>query len=92
MHWPDGRHYVGNWRNEQRSGMGFLKWSDGSYYEGRFAYGLRHGQGTMVSLRGIEYRSYVAVLNNQNFDPTNDAHCVLYEGKWFRDQKQGFGK
>jgi hypothetical protein len=45
---PDGRRYVGEWRDGKRHGRGKMCYADGSFYEGGFDSGLRHGQGWLV--------------------------------------------
>lgn len=38
--WPDGRKYVGQWRDGVIEGTGHMRWEDGSAYRGEFKDGL----------------------------------------------------
>ena len=87
MKWPDGRQYIGNFTNDQRSGSGLLSWANGSFYDGNFSYGLRHGYGVMVYIHGMDYRSYMAIICRRIQDVKRDPRCRRYEGQWSLDQR-----
>ena len=53
-HWPDGRSYKGNFKNDKKNGYGVYKYPDGRSYKGSFKDGLQHGIGVFVSPEGSE--------------------------------------
>ena len=52
---PDGRKYVGEWKDDKKHGQGTYTWSDGSNYVGKFKDGIPNGQGTWTSPDGRKY-------------------------------------
>lgn len=51
--WPDGEKYVGEFRNDKRSGQGTFTWSNGEKYVGAFSDNKRHGRGVRYSADGL---------------------------------------
>ena len=46
---PDGRKYVGEWKDGKQNGQGKMTLPDGEKYEGKFKDGIPNGQGTYIS-------------------------------------------
>ena len=42
---PDGRKYVGEYKDDKKHGQGTFTWSDEGKYEGKWKDGKFHGQG-----------------------------------------------
>lgn len=47
MFFPDGRRYVGEWKNNMHHGRGILTSIDGEEYHGEFIEDMKHGYGVM---------------------------------------------
>ena len=58
---PDGRKYVGEWKDGKQNGQGKMTLPDGEKYEGKFKDGIPNGQGTYISPDG---RMYVGEWKN----------------------------
>ena len=43
--WPDGRKYIGNYKNDKKDGYGELTTKDGKKYKGHWKNGKQHGEG-----------------------------------------------
>jgi len=52
---PDGRKYVGEWKDGKQNGQGKMTLPDGEKYEGKFKDGIPNGQGTYISPDGRMY-------------------------------------
>merc|ERR1719456_121293 len=52
MVWPDGRHYIGQYCDNQKHGIGTFSWKDGRCYEGQWVEGKRHGSGIYTNAKG----------------------------------------
>ena len=52
---PDGRKYVGEWKDGKQNGQGKITLPDGEKYEGKFKDGIPNGQGTYISPDGRMY-------------------------------------
>lgn len=50
--WPDGEKYVGEFRDDKRSGQGTFTWSNGEKYVGEFRDNKRNGKGIRYSASG----------------------------------------
>jgi hypothetical protein len=42
---PDGRYYIGSWKDNKMDGKGTFTWPDGRVYEGEYKEDLKHGMG-----------------------------------------------
>ena len=79
---PDGRKYVGEWKDGKQNGQGKITLPDGEKYEGKFKDGIPNGQGTYISPDG---RMYVGEwkngkLNGQGTYISPDGR--MYVGEW----------
>jgi len=50
--WPDGEKYVGEFRDDKRSGQGVFTWTNGERYIGEFRDNKRNGKGARYSAGG----------------------------------------
>lgn len=55
MFWPDGRKYVGTWKNKMRNGFGTWTHPNGRRFEGEWRDDKRHGKGTYFYPSGEKY-------------------------------------
>ena len=55
MTYPNGRKYVGEWKNGKKDGQETFIWSDGHKYVGEFKNGEYNGQGTFTWSDGRKY-------------------------------------
>jgi len=53
--WPDGRKYVGEFRDSKYNGQGTYTWPDGQKYVGEFSDSRRSGHGTQTYPSGAKY-------------------------------------
>eukprot|EP00929_Paragymnodinium_shiwhaense_P044907 TRINITY_DN23013_c0_g1_i1.p1 TRINITY_DN23013_c0_g1~~TRINITY_DN23013_c0_g1_i1.p1 ORF type:complete len:412 (-),score=75.33 TRINITY_DN23013_c0_g1_i1:149-1384(-) len=81
-YYPDGRKYVGRWRDGHMDGNGMLCWPDGAVYRGNFRQGVRTGEGQLSWPDG---RSYSGQWMNGKQEGTGtyiDAKGNKTVGKW----------
>ena len=50
--WTDGKKYIGNYRNDIKTGWGTYIFQDGSKYLGNFKNGKMHGKGVFSNSLG----------------------------------------
>ena len=50
--WSNGHKYVGEWKDDVRTGIGTYTWSDGDKYVGEWKDNKHHGQGTYTYADG----------------------------------------
>jgi len=43
--WPDGREYIGYYKNDKKEGHGIFTWPDGRKYDGNWKNGRQDGEG-----------------------------------------------
>jgi hypothetical protein len=53
--WSDGDKYVGEYKDDKRTGQGTITWASGNKYVGEFKDGKRTGQGTKTWTNGDKY-------------------------------------
>ena len=44
--WPDGRKYIGSYKDDKKDGEGQYEWPDGRKYKGLWKNGKQHGEGS----------------------------------------------
>ena len=55
MTYPDGRKFVGEWKDGEPIGQGTFTWSNVDKNVGEFKDGKKHGQGTYIKPEGRKY-------------------------------------
>ena len=45
--WPDGRKYIGYYKDDKKDGYGIFEWPDGQKYKGYQKQGKRHREGEL---------------------------------------------
>lgn len=79
--------YKGEWRNNQRHGLGVYTWADGEQYEGEFKEDKREGKGSYTWPSGERYEGNWK--NNQRYGQGTlydlDGN-ISYEGLWEDDK------
>ena len=55
--YEDGNVYIGNFKNDQRSGYGLFVWSDGKRYDGPWQENKQHGIATLELLDGTKVKA-----------------------------------
>jgi len=79
---PDGRKYVGEWKDGKQNGQGKITLPDGEKYEGKFKDGIPNGQGTYISPDG---RMYVGEWKDGKTKWSRNIHFpdgTKYVGEW----------
>lgn len=56
----NGNTYVGEWKDNRKSGYGKITFSDGECYEGSFKNGVFDGYGTYLYRSGNEFKGFWA--------------------------------
>lgn len=46
--WPDGKKYIGEYKDDLKHGIGKMEYPDGKIYEGEWEAGKRHGKGKLT--------------------------------------------
>ena len=49
--WPDGRIYIGDYKEGKKDGEGEYDWSDGRIYKGGWKDGKQHGEGLFFCVK-----------------------------------------
>jgi len=49
--WPDGRIYIGDYKEDKKDGEGEYNWPDGRIYKGRWKNGKQHGEGLFFCVK-----------------------------------------
>jgi len=90
--WPDGKKYVGYWKEGQHNGQGTKTWPDGYKYVGQWKEGQYNGQGTYTWWSGQKYVGQYkdGRRNGQGTFTYLDGHT--YVGQFKDDTRIGRGK
>ncbi len=89
---PDGKKYVGEFKNGKPHGQGAMAYPDGGRYEGEFKNGKAHGKGTATYSDTLEYLG-----EWQNGKPHGKGKVTLpngkkYAGEWRDGRPHGPGE
>lgn len=89
---PDGRKYVGQFKEGVRMGQGLMTFPDGTKYIGNWQLDKPHGRGKLSSAGKYEYVGEFknGVRNGHGILETTDGK--KYEGQWENDVPHGEGK
>jgi SH3-like domain-containing protein len=89
---PDGRKYVGEFREGIRTGRGLMTYPDGAKYVGDWQNDKPHGKGTLILIDNFEYSGEFAngVRHGQGTLVTGDGK--IYVGQWQNDIPHGQGR
>ena len=89
---PDGRKYVGEFKDGVRMGQGLMTFPDGTKYIGSWQHEKPHGRGKLSSAGKYEYVGEFknGVRHGQGNLETADGK--KYEGQWENDVPHGQGK
>ena len=87
----DGNQYVGEWRDNERTGQGTLNWASGNKYIGEFQNNKIHGQGTYTWVGGNKYVGELQddKLHGQGTYTWPDG--IKYVGEFRNNKLQGQG-
>jgi SH3-like domain-containing protein len=89
---PDGRRYVGEFREGIRSGRGLMTFPDGTKYLGDWQNDKPHGQGTLSSIGKFEYAGAFADGVREGRGTLETVDGKKYTGEWQNDVPHGQGK
>ena len=89
---PDGRKYVGEFKDGVRVGQGLMTFPDGTKYIGNWQHDKPHGRGKLSSAGKYDYVGEFknGVRHGQGTLETVDGK--KYEGRWENDVPHGQGK
>ncbi len=88
---PNGHKYVGEWKNNKRTGQGTFTWPVGDKYVGEWKDDKANGQGTLTYANGDKY---VGEHRDDMFHGQGTytyASGNKYVGKWEDDKRNGQG-
>eukprot|EP00419_Tripos_fusus_P004911 CAMPEP_0172688812 /NCGR_PEP_ID=MMETSP1074-20121228/22677_1 /TAXON_ID=2916 /ORGANISM="Ceratium fusus, Strain PA161109" /LENGTH=280 /DNA_ID=CAMNT_0013508521 /DNA_START=6 /DNA_END=845 /DNA_ORIENTATION=- len=87
-----GAMYEGEWRGEEKHGIGKLIFSDGSRYEGTFEADRKHGRGKYTYSNGSTYEGEWRneLQDGHGIERLADGSC--FEGQFRAGDKSGQGK
>ena len=54
--WPDGRKYIGDYKNDKKEGHGVFSWPDGRKYDGNWKNGKQDGEGKFYNPKNKEWK------------------------------------
>lgn len=94
IHLPNGNRYIGNWKNNERSGKGLMYYKNGNQYDGEWKEDVRSGAGILsVSIEPVIMPALSSVFegNAKNSRHQNDRMRKVYAGMWMNDKPHGDG-
>jgi len=89
--WPDGRKYVGEYKDDKPHGQGTTTLPDGSKYAGGFKDGNPHGQGTTTLPDGTKYVGGFKDGNPHGQGTIAYLNGRKYVGEWRDGKPNGQG-
>ncbi len=89
---PDGRKYVGEFREGIRTGRGLMTYPDGAKYVGDWQNDKPHGNGTLISVDNFEYSGEFANGVRHGQGTLVMADGKIYVGQWQNDIPHGQGR
>ena len=87
---PDGTVYVGEFKDDDKSGHGRIDYADGSSYEGGFDEDAPHGQGIYTTANGV-YEGQLDHSFRHGIGKMTFPNGAVYEGVFNRDKITGPG-
>jgi hypothetical protein len=87
---PDGTVYVGEFKDDDKSGHGRIDYADGSSYEGGFDEDAPHGQGIYTTAKGV-YEGQLDHSFRHGLGKITFADGRVYEGNFNDDRIDGAG-
>ena len=82
--YANGEHYVGDFLNGKRHGVGRMEYMNGDVYEGGYNMGKRHGQGIMTYASGSRYEG-----NWENSIKSGQGRFVQTNGEVYEGNFEG---
>ena len=93
--WPDGSHYVGDFKKNNFNGYGIFIYSDGNRYEGEWKDNKRDGKGTFTDAKGNTYEGLWKEGKRHGNGSLKFKGPVKfapdYQGEWHNDERHGVG-
>ena len=89
---PDGRKYVGEFREGVRTGRGLMTFPDGTKYIGDWLDDNPHGQGTLSAVGKFEYKGEFVNGVRHGHGTLETVDGRKYVGQWQNDVPHGEGK
>ena len=80
--YPDGRRFVGKWKDDKKNGQGTLTSPDGDKFVGEYKDDNRHGQGTFTSYNGEKYVGTYKDNRRNGHGTYTSPDGVRYVGEW----------
>eukprot|EP00123_Amoebidium_parasiticum_P001372 comp12443_c0_seq1/m.7364 comp12443_c0_seq1/g.7364 ORF comp12443_c0_seq1/g.7364 comp12443_c0_seq1/m.7364 type:complete len:396 (-) comp12443_c0_seq1:563-1750(-) len=90
--WPDGRRYVGEFKEGKPHGTGTLTWPDNRWYAGRWVEGRQDGQGTYQGPDGRTYRGEWSRGKQHGKGVLAWKDGREYDGGFINGAQHGFGR
>jgi hypothetical protein len=89
--YPDGSRYVGEFRDNKRSGQGTLTFANGDKYVGEWSDGNENGQGTYTFVGGDKYVGVWRDGKRNGRGTQTYSDGSSYVGEWRDGKKNGRG-
>jgi len=87
-----GTLYEGEWKNNQRHGVGRFVWNNNDRYVGEWCQDYKHGHGIMLWTNGDRYDGFWDHDLRQGKAIYSYANGGKYEGEYEKDERHGKGK
>ena len=89
--WPDGYHYVDEFKDDNIHGQGTYTWKDGAKYSGEVRNGVQHGRGTYSWSDGKHYIGEFKLGKAHGKGTLNYPNGDRYIGQYRNNKKHGHG-